>query len=379
MQSKNRYFIKTIYQPCDFMPFSFTSEQKQTWLWVMIGLGLAGLFLFLGRVLTPFIAGILLAYALNPAVDWLAARRIGRLKMPRSIAIMVIMLLLLAAILAVILIVMPILQNEIPLLLQKIPHFLAKLDEAVSPHLHSIGIDINLDSAGIERIISEYLANSSNKIWRTALSSARTGGLAVLGWIGTLSLIPIVLFYFLLDWHAILTRCQNSIPRRWVGKTVSLATEVNSLLAQYLRGELTVMLTLVVYYSVSLAIAGFDVALPVGILTGLLVFIPYLGFGLGLFLALVAAVLQFDGPYGLIAVACIYGIGQFGESFFLTPRLVGERIGLHPLVIIFALLAFGQIFGFVGVLLALPASAVVSVIGKHLRVNYLNSTFYNQS
>src|SRR5207247_4681143 len=138
-----------------------------------------------------------------------------------------------------------------------------------------------------------------------------------------------------------------------------------------------VMLVLAVYYSVALSIADFDVALPVGILTGLLVFIPYLGFGLGLMLALVAAMLQFEGFHGLIAVAIIYGIGQVLEGFFLTPRLVGERIGLHPLAVIFALLAFGQLFGFVGVLLALRASAILMVAFKHLRSHYLRSSFYN--
>jgi len=167
------------------------------------------------------------------------------------------------------------------------------------------------------------------------------------------------------------------IPRRWVGQISLMTEEVDDLLAQYLRGQLLVMLILAVYYSAALAIAGFDIALPVGILTGLLVFIPYVGFGLGLVLALIAAILQFSGFYGLIAVAIIYGIGQILESFILTPKLVGERIGLHPLVVIFALLAFGQLFGFVGVLLALPASAIMSVMVQHLRRHYLSSSFYN--
>jgi predicted PurR-regulated permease PerM len=139
------------------------------------------------------------------------------------------------------------------------------------------------------------------------------------------------------------------------------------------------MLVLATYYSVALAIAGFDVALPVGLLTGLLVFIPYIGFGIGLLLATTAALLQFDGLQGLIAIAIIYGLGQVIEGFYLTPRLVGERIGLHPLAVIFALLAFGQLFGFVGILLALPASAILSVAVKRLREHYLQSYFYGQS
>ena len=225
----------------------------------------------------------------------------------------------------------------------------------------------------------QYFSTSGDEIWAAILSSAKVGSTAVLGWIATLFLIPIVLFYLMLDWHALLVRLRNTVPRRWVNRTVIMANEADSLLAQYLRGQLLVMLVLAVYYSAALAIAGFDVALPVGILTGLLVFIPYLGFGLGLILALIAAVLQFDGFHGLLAVALIYGVGQVVESFYLTPYLVGERIGLHPLAVIFALLAFGQLFGFVGVLLALPASAILSVALRHLRFNYLKSSFYNQS
>jgi predicted PurR-regulated permease PerM len=131
-----------------------------------------------------------------------------------------------------------------------------------------------------------------------------------------------------------------------------------------------------VYYSTCLAIAGFDVALPVGILTGMLVFIPYLGFGLGLVLALIAAVLQFTDWSGVIAVAIIYGVGQVIEGFVLTPRLVGERIGLHPLAVIFALLAFGHLFGFAGVLVALPVSALLVVAVGRLRGMYLQSRLY---
>jgi predicted PurR-regulated permease PerM len=151
------------------------------------------------------------------------------------------------------------------------------------------------------------------------------------------------------------------------------------MLAQYLRGQLLVMLALALYYSVALAVAGFDVALPVGIITGVLAFIPYIGYGIGLVLALITGLLQFSGLYGLIAVGIVYGLGQVLESFILTPYLVGERIGLHPLVVIFALLAFGQLFGFAGVLLALPASAIIAVAVKHLRESYLKSSFYNQA
>ena len=360
------------------MSFSFTSEQKQSALWLAIALALVILLISLGPVLTPFIAASILAYALNPGVDWLAARKIGKLTVPRSLAVTIMVLALFAACLALALVVVPVLQKENAQLQEQIPNSLVKLNTLVGPKLRSMGIRVQLDEAGIKNLASQYMRTSSDEIWHAVLSSAKVGGIAVLGWIATFVLIPVVLFYLLLDWHVLLERLRNGIPRRWEYKVTHLATEVNVLLAQYLRGQLTVMLVLAVYYSTALALCGFDVAIPVGLITGLLVFIPYLGFGLGLILALFAAILQFDGAQGLIMVAVVYGCGQVLEGFFLTPRLVGERIGLHPLAVIFALLAFGQVFGFVGVLLALPASAIVMVAIKHIRRYYLESSFYNQ-
>jgi len=360
------------------MPFSFTADQKQTGLWLSVAAGAILLLLSLGPVLTPFIAAAILAYALNPGVDWLTSLRIGKFAFPRALATTLMVLLLFAACLTLILVVVPVLQEENALFQQQIPASLVKLNSLVGPKLQELGIKVQLDEDGIKALASKYMSGSSEEIWHAVLSSAKVGGLAVLGWIATFVLIPVVLFYLLLDWHPLLTRVKNAIPRRWVGKVSDLVGEVDDLLAQYLRGQLTVMLVLAAYYSIALTVCGFDVALPVGLITGLLVFIPYLGFGLGLLLALVAAILQFDGVHGLIMVAIVYGCGQIIEGFFLTPRLVGERIGLHPLAVIFALMAFGQIFGFVGVLLALPASAIVMVAIKHLRRHYLNSSFYNR-
>jgi predicted PurR-regulated permease PerM len=361
------------------MPFSFTSEQKQTLLWLGLGLALVALLVLLGPILAPFIAAAILAYALNPAVDILSSKRIGKFVVPRALAVVIVMLLLLAALLALVLIVIPVVQKEFPLLRDQIPALLLKAHATLAPRLQAMGINVPMDIEDIRRLATEYLSTSGDAIWAAALASARAGGVAVLGLIGNAILIPVVLFYLLLDWHAILTHLRNAVPRRWVAKIMEMARETDGLLAQYLRGQLAVMLVLSVYYSVALAIAGFDVAVPVGIITGLLVFIPYLGFGLGMMLALISAVLQFDGLQGVIAVAIIYGAGQVLESFVLTPRLVGERIGLHPVTVIFALLAFGQLFGFAGVLLALPATAVVSVALRHLRAQYVNSSFYRQS
>ena len=359
------------------MPFSLSSEQKQSLLWLIVGLLLIGLVILLGPMLTPFVTAAILAYALTPGVDWLARRRIGRFYVPRPLAVLSVILLLILVMLALILIVMPVFLTKLPLLQQQIPNFLDKLNAFVAPRLHDLGIDISLDLHGIKHLLTQQLVSSGDDVWSSVLASVRVGGSALLAWLANLLFIPMVLFYLLKDWHAFIKRLHGMIPRRWVGKVTIMVSEVDDLLAQYLRGQLLVMLILAIYYSASLAIARFDIALPVGILTGLLVFIPYVGFGLGLTLALIAAILQFPGAQGLISVAIIYGIGQVMESFFLTPQLVGERIGLHPLVVIFALLAFGQLFGFVGILLALPISAILSVIVRHLRRHYLSSSFYN--
>lgn len=349
------------------------SDYRQNLLWLSVGLALLLLLWLLTPVLTPFVAAAIIGYILNPGVDWLERQRV-----PRTLAVTVAIAGVVLLIAALLLIVMPVLAEELPVLRARLPALLLKIDAAIGPWLRQMGVGARFDFAALQKLVAAKLSSADG--WTTELLNwLRIGGSALLGWAGTLFLIPIVLFYLLLDWHRVIRRFGESVPRRWYAAVTDMAAETDALLAQYLRGQLLVMFLLATYYSTALTIAGFDVALPVGMLTGLLVFIPYVGFGLGLALAMIAAVLQFDGWNGLIAVAVVYGFGQFIESFFLTPRLVGERIGLHPLTVIFALLAFGQLFGFVGVLLALPASAILSVVFGRVRRHYLNSSFYNQT
>ncbi len=359
------------------MPFFLTPEQKQSTFWLALWLAVALLLYTLGPILSPFIAAAILAYMLNGAVDRLAHARMGRRRMPRVVAVSVVLTAFFAAVIALLLTVVPVLRAEIPLLQAKIPAFFTWLDTFVSPWLAGYGIDVKLDSAGLRQLVEQQVAASGDDLWTTVLAKVRVGGSALLGWIATLTLVPVVLFYLLLDWHQLIARIEGAIPRRWTPKVSGMALEADELLAQYLRGQLLVMIVLAVYYSAALAVLGLDVALPVGVLTGLLGFVPYLGFGLGMLLALIAALLQFADWAGLAWVVAIYTAGQLIESFFLTPRLVGERIGLHPLAVIFALMAFGELFGFAGVLLALPASAVLMVGFRHVRTHYLRSSFYN--
>lgn len=355
------------------MPIVTSPEQRQTLLWLAVGILLAVVLVLLGPILTPFVAAAIIGYMLNPGVDWLAARGL-----PRALAVLLAITAVGLMIAAIVLVVLPVLAEQLPVLRQRLPILLDRIDNSIGVWLRQMGMGGRFDLAAVQEIIADKLA-ASDGLSTAVLTWLRIGGTAVMGWAATLFLIPIVLFYVLLDWHSLFARIGETVPRRWIVLVTDMAQEVDSLLAQYLRGQLLVMLLLASYYSVGLAVAGFDVALPVGLLTGLLVFIPYIGFGLGLLLAILAAILQFDSAYGLIAVAVVYGLGQFIESFYLTPRLVGERIGLHPLAVIFALLAFGQLFGFVGVLLALPASAILLVVFGRLRQHYLKSSFYNQS
>jgi predicted PurR-regulated permease PerM len=348
-------------------------ELRPVLLWLTAGLVVYALLTLLGPVLTPFLGAAVIGYVLNPGVDWLTARGL-----PRMLSVLLVMLGLILTIAAVALIVLPTLASELPALEQRLPLLLDGFDRAIRPLLVQAGLNLPLDSAGLKSLLAQQLSNmdSAGISW---LDWLKKGSSAVIGWVATLLLVPIVLFYLLLDWHHVIARFATMIPRRWISLVTDMSRETDHLLAQYLRGQLLVMLLLATYYSVALTIAGFEVAAPVGIITGLLVFIPYVGYGIGLTLAILSAILFFDGWHGLIAVGVVYGIGQMLESFYLTPRLVGERIGLHPLTVIFALLAFAQLFGFTGILVALPASAILSVVYRRVRQHYLNSSFYNQS
>jgi predicted PurR-regulated permease PerM len=328
----------------------------------------------LAPVLAPFALAAIGAYLLAPGVDWLARHRV-----PRSAAVLVMILLAALIVFGLLLILIPVFRQEMLALQAQLPNLVNKLNTTVAPKLAEwFNINIQFDGQFLRQLFTERVAGQEDFL-AAVVDRVRAGGMVVLGVVGMLFLVPVVLFYLLSDFHVIRERVEELIPRSWHAQTISFITETDALLSQFLRGQLSVMLALAVYYSIGLSLTGSPTALPIGILTGLLVFIPYVGYALGLTLALLAAILQFETWYGIIAVGVVYGLGQVIESFFLTPRLVGERIGLHPLAVIFALLAFGQVFGFLGVLLALPASAVLLVGLKRLKAVYLASDFYTQA
>ena len=351
-----------------------TDHQKQALAWLGIALGLWLLLWLLAPVLTPFVVAAVLAYALTPVVDWVDGLARGRV--PRVVAVLLVELLFLILVLALLLLIVPILAKEVPLLREQLPVLAAKLNDWLRPLLADLGLKVSLDVASIRGFVLKYLNANIEDALGSVLASARIGGSVALAVIGNAVLIPVVLFYLLMEWRRFVALSLVMVPLRLLDAYQSFANEADAVLGQYLRGQLLVMLVLAVFYSVGLALFGLDLALPIGIFTGLAVFIPYLGFGVGLVLALLAGLLQFASVKALVMVAMVYGAGQALEGFYLTPRLVGERIGLHPLAVIFALLAFGQLFGFVGVLVALPASAVVLVGARRLRTRYLASRMY---
>jgi predicted PurR-regulated permease PerM len=350
---------------------TFTAAQRQTVTWTALGLLALLVIWLLGPVLTPFVIAAVVAYVLHPLVERLAVRRV-----PRVVAVSVVEIAAIIIVLAVMLLIGPILSKQLPLLREQIPLLADRANTQLAPWLSRFGVDVALDTASIKAFVLKYLDANLEDWMATALSSARIGGSILLAVVGNLLLVPMVLFYLLMDWNNLAQRIGTLIPPRLREPTHNFIRECDSMLGQYLRGQLLVMLALAVFYSVGLALFRFDLAVPVGVFTGLAVFIPYVGFGLGLVLALISAVLQFTGWHGLIGVAVVFGLGQVIESFILTPRLVGERIGMNPLTVIFALLAFGHLFGFVGVLIALPVSAVLVVAVHRLRALYLASDLY---
>jgi predicted PurR-regulated permease PerM len=325
----------------------------------------------LGDILTPFLIGAILAYIGNPAVSWGETHRVSR-----TIGTLLVVGVTGLAVFGLILVLTPLVHSEFAQLVQRLPTLAVLLQTKFAPWLQqTFGIELQLDMDSIKAMISDNLAGAE-ALTPKVLSSVKAGGTLILAILINLALIPVVMFYLLRDWNIILARFEELTPRRWLVTLRTVAVEVDDVLAEFLRGQASVMVVLAIYYVIALWIAGLQFWLPIGLLTGLLVFVPYVGFGLGLVLGVLAALLQWHGLPGFVAVLVVYGVGQLLEGYVLVPWLVGDRIGLHPVAVIFALLAFGEVFGFAGVLLALPASAVLLVALRHLRKAYNESALY---
>ena len=356
----------------------FTATQKSAAAWVAIAAFIVFSLWLLGPVLTPFVVAAVFAYALTPLVNRLDRRRGG--KLPRMLAVLLVQFLLFVVLLGVALLIVPILAKELPLMREQVPVLFDRFNVAIKPLLERFGVNLTLDVANIKAFVLKYLNANFEDAFAQMMASLKLGGSVAFAIIGNAVLIPVALFYLLMDWDRFIASVKQLVPPRVRGSFDSFTHEADLVLGQYLRGQLLVMLILAAFYSIGLALFGLDLALPIGVFTGLAVFVPYLGFGLGLVLATLAGVLEFAANAGpakaILMVAVVYGLGQMIESLYLTPKLLGERIGLHPLAVIFALLAFGQLLGFVGVLIALPASAVLLVAIRRAWKTYLESDLY---
>jgi predicted PurR-regulated permease PerM len=328
----------------------------------------------LGPVLMPFVVAAVLAYALSPLVRGLARLSGGRL--PRMLAVVLVEFVFVLVLIALLTLLIPILVSELPRMREQLPALLLRGQTVVKPWLQSMGISAALDPESIKSWLLQVFGTSFDEVFKQALTSLRIGGSVALAVVGNLVLVPVVLFYLLLDWRRVVRHVEALVPLPMRSVYDQFIVECDQVLGQYLRGQLSVMALLAVYYSLALWAFGLELALPIGVFTGLAVFVPYLGFGVGLVLAALAGFLQFPPSEALLMVGVVYGLGQVIESFVLTPRLVGERIGLHPLHVIFALMAFGELFGFVGVLVALPVSAVLLVAIRRLQAQYQASRLY---
>lgn len=342
--------------------------------WQLLGIvvGIGGLLYLLGPVLTPFAVAGLLAYLGDPLVDRLQARGLSR-----SAAVAIVFAAMTLALLLLPLILVPLLEDQISTLFDKLPLYLGYVRDRMMPFLvERLGIDPALFST--DQLLSMLKAHwqQAGGVATSVLKQVSQSGLAIIGWIMNLLLIPVVTFYFLRDWDAMKERLRELLPRHIEGRVVELARQSDEVLSAFLRGQLAVMLALGLIYSIGLWMAGLKLAFLIGMGAGLLSFVPYLGGILGVGGAVIAALVEHRDVIHVVYVLAVFGVGQTLEGFVLTPWLVGDRIGLHPVAVIFAILAGGQLFGFLGVLLALPVTAVLMVILRHVHERYVQSELY---
>lgn len=347
--------------------------------WMAIVAAIAWLLYLLEPILTPFVVAAILAYICDPWVSRLCALRLPRgWKLPRTLAALLVMATLVGLLAMLILIMLPLLQKEFSHFMTRLPGLLDMARLKLLPVLQEkFNISLQWDNEALKSLLASH--------WQSAGGAAAK----VLPWLGgsgamllallmNVLLIPLVLFYLLRDWPVLLSKVEGAIPRRLHAKVLEIAGEIDTILAEFLRGQVSVMLLMSTYYVFFLWLTGLEFSLPIGVVAGMLVFVPYLGMFTGLALATLAAFTQFDHFSSIVLVWCVFGVGQLLEGMAITPWLVGDRIGLHPLAVIFSLLAFGQLFGFFGLLLALPLSAALLVGLRHASGWYLNSSLYKE-
>jgi len=349
-----------------------TTLQK-TFALLVLALSLI-LIYFLQPILAPFLTGIVLGYLGDPLVD-----RLENMKINRTVGVLIVFLVFGSILAAALLVVLPMVAREIAGLIRDIPVFLAWLQKSFSPWLlENFGVDpFDIDFDQLAGQLKENWQQAGG-IAGTVLAKATASGFAFLGYLGIIGLTPVVAFYLMRDWDDIVARIREMIPRDIEPTFAQLCLECDEVLGAFLRGQLLIMFLLGCVYAIGLYLVGLDLAILIGMLAGLASIVPYLGFFVGIIAAAIAAMFQFQDAIYLVYVAIVFGIGQALEGWVLTPWLVGEKIGLHPVAVIFAVLAGGQLFGFVGILLALPVAAIVMVFIRHLHASYMSSHYYEK-
>lgn len=340
-------------------------------IWLAVFVITSVLIYLLAPILMPFISAAVLAYIADPLVDKLEK------KMSRTLAVSIVFIALSLIALILLLIVLPLVERQIVILAEKLPLYIDRAQHYLVPLMkEQLGIDVGLfDLNMLKQSLSEY--------WKTAggiaaniVGSISRSGLILAGWIANFVLMLVVTFYLLRDWDALVAKIHALIPRKNEKTVVVIAKESDEVLGAFFRGQMLVMFVLSIVYTVGLMIVGIDTALLIGGLSGMVSFVPYLGFIVGIVVASIAALMQFQDIMPLFYVAIVFMIGQMLEGMLLTPWLVGDKIGLHPVAVIFSVLAGGQLFGFVGVLLALPVAAVIAVVLRHVHERYTQSELY---
>lgn len=351
-------------------PADTNNKNKGYWLAL---LSISAILLYLlAPVLMPFLVATLLAYLGDPVVD-----RLQKYKFPRTAAVSLVFLLIFLVLIALPVIVLPLLEQQMTDLLRKLPLYVQWFQENINGTLVQF---FNIDPAAFSQ---EEIRQALTKYWQQIggfagqiFKAMTASGLVLVAIVANAILIPVVTFYLLRDWDILIDKIHKLLPRQYEKKIVELATESDEVLGAFLRGQLTVMLALSVVYAIGLSLTGLDLAILIGLVAGLVSFVPYLGFIVGIVFAGVATYMQFQDFLSLAPVLVVFTLGQLLEGMVLTPKLVGDNIGLHPVAVIFAVMAGGQLFGVVGVLLALPVAAVIVVILRHTLAQYTTSSLY---
>ena len=319
----------------------------------------------LAPVLTPFVAAALLAYMGDPLAD-----RLQKLKFPRTLAVAAVFLITFIVLALLILLIGPLISAQVGALFDALPEMARQIEQVWLPSILGwLNIDSGAD-VGIGPFLAKYGEMFGSWSGKVLLSVTKSGGVVAAA-VLSLFLIPILTFYMLRDWDSIMVHLGALVPESQRDTVLQLARESDEVLGAFLRGQLLVMLALALIYSLGLSIVGLKFAIAIGVVSGLVSFVPYLGFVFGIAMAGMTVVLEPDALWLLIGVVATFSIAQFIEGSFLTPKLVGDKIGLHPIIVIFSVAAGGQLFGFFGILLALPAAAVLSVLVRFAYHRYL--------